>query len=344
MDEAHRPYKVFRHCIADTGPDVEVYHEQDERFNVGVFKSLDGKYLWVQSASQITHEGWYIDADKPTEEFKLFLPRENGVEYSVYHLTDRFLITTNADGAKNFKLMEVLESEFKPGTKEGWKERFPYDPNVMLDSLSAFKHFLVLWERKGGMTTMTIQTLTTGELKKASFDEDLYTVECGTNTVFDTMEIQIVYQSLTTPKTWYQYDMQTHNKKQLKQEEVLGGYNPREYESKRIFAPSRDGKQVPISLVYKKNLFKGDGSNHMLLYGYGSYGAVIEPSFHSNRLSLLDRGFVYTIAHIRGGGSMGRPWYEDGKLLTKKNTFNDFVDCTKYLLEKWPLQMCLLWM
>jgi len=335
LDEAHRPFKVMRHKLGtDISQDVMIFHEEDERFNLGLDKTMDDKYIFICSESQITSEAWFINADNvDTEKFQLFLPRTNGVEYSVYHQNDRFLIKTNADGATNFKLMEVLESEFEPGTKNGWKEKYPYNPEVKLNYLSTFKDYLVIWERVGGMTTMSVLTLATGELTKASFPEELYVVTTGTNANYDQSFVQIEYQSLITPETTYNYNLKDHSLELLKRKEVLGGFDGSEYFSQRIYAKSRDGKDIPISIVYKKALFKPDGESLMLLYGYGAYGHTIEPYFNSNRLSLLDRGFVYAIAHIRGGGSMGRPWYEDGKLLKKRNTFNDFIDSAKFLHE-----------
>jgi len=335
LDSAHRADKVYRHKVGESHEsDVLVYHEEDQKFSVSVKKSHDDKYVKIELTSQITSEVWYLPADKPLEKFILFYPRQHSVEYFLYHQNDRFLILTNQDGAKNFKLLEVEDSKFKPGSQENWVERIPYRPEVRLHDLTAFKNYLVIWQREDGIRTMRVQDVKTREYKKdIAFPESIYVVFPQNNKIFDTNTVRIQYNSLITPKSVFDYDMETGKMTLLKEEPVLGGYDRTLYESKRVYATAKDGVKVPISLLYKKGI-QLNGENLFYLYGYGSYGYPIDPTFHGELLSYLDRGFAYGLAHIRGGGELGRPWYEDGKLLTKKNTFNDFIAVAEHLIAE----------
>eukprot|EP01125_Pyxidicula_operculata_P016075 TRINITY_DN5502_c0_g1_i1.p1 TRINITY_DN5502_c0_g1~~TRINITY_DN5502_c0_g1_i1.p1 ORF type:complete len:737 (-),score=170.27 TRINITY_DN5502_c0_g1_i1:82-2292(-) len=334
LDDAHRPFKVMKHVIGSQEPDELIHHETDEKFFVGLAKTRDEKYIFIECGSQVTDEVHYLDANHPEGKFTVFLPREQSVEYKLYHQNDYFLIQTNADKATNFKLMKVGVSEYKPGTKENWKEIIPHRPEIMLSGLTTFKDYLVIWEREDGMTTMKVLNLASGVTTKVSFSESVYTVEESVNCNYNSKKVRITYESLQTPLSVFDYNMEENTRKLLKEEEVLGGYDRTLYYSKREYAVSHhDGTKVPLSMIYKKDLFKGDGSNPSFLYGYGSYGVNIDPYFTSKYLSFLDRGFVFVIAHVRGGGEMGRQWKENGKLLHKKNTFHDFIAAAKFLIE-----------
>ncbi len=328
-DEALRPYKIFKHVLGTpASQDVEIYHEADETFNVYVFKSKSEKYISIMSYQTLSTEFRMLDADKPGGEFKVLQPRERGLEYFADHFEDKFYIRTNLD-AKNFRLMETPVTAT---TKENWKEVIPHRTDVLLEGMELFNNYLVLSERKNGITQLRVIPQE-GEEHYIDFGEDAYMAYTSVNLDFDTDILRIGYQSMTTPPTTYDYHMKTKEMTLLKQQEVVGDFDPANYESERIYAKARDGVQVPISIVYPKG-FKKDGSQPLLLYGYGSYGASMDPYFSTTRLSLLDRGFAFAIAHIRGGEEMGRQWYEDGKLLNKKNTFFDFIDCAEYLIAE----------
>ena len=328
-DDALRSYKIFRHKLGtDQSDDELIWHEKDETFSTFIYKSKSKKYLIAGSWATLSTEFRLLDADNPYGEFRVFQPRERDLEYTIGHYGDKFYVRANLD-AKNFRLMECGED--KTG-KEHWTEVIAHRDDVLLEGMDIFKDYLVLSERKAGITQLRVRPWD-GEEHYIDFGEDAYVAYTSVNRDFDTDILRIGYQSMTTPNTTYDYDMRSRKKELLKQEEVLGGFDPANYRSKRIYAKARDGIEVPVSLVYHKDT-KIDGSSPCLLYGYGSYGASMNPSFRHTRLSLLDRGFVYAIAHIRGGEEMGRQWYEDGKLLKKKNTFTDFIDCGKYLIEQ----------
>ncbi len=330
LDEARRPYKVFRHRLG-TGQadDALVHHEEDERFFVGLGKTRSERFLQIGMYSKITSEVRVLAADDPTGTFETLLPRTQGVEYSIAHQGDRFLVTTNRD-AINFKLLEM------PLTARGWdqaREVLPHRPAIKLDGVDAFADFIAVYERKDGFRQIHVLDTAGGGGHYIAFPEPVYTASGDTNRVYDTDTLRFSYTSLVTPRSVFDYNIRTRSRELLKQEPVLGGYDPEKYESQRIEATASDGTKIPMSLVYRRGITRS-GDNPTLLYGYGSYGASMDPRFSSARLSLLDRGMIFAIAHIRGGGELGRPWYEDGKFLHKMNTFTDFIACGEELVRQ----------
>lgn len=330
LDAAKRPHRLWRHVLG-TPPaqDVCVYEEKDETFTVNLGKTRSRKYLLLTLDSTLTSEVRFLDADEPGGEFKVIQPRTRNLEYSVDHHDYWFYIVTN-DSARNFRVMTAPVAS--PG-RENWKELIPHRPSVKVEDVDLFARWLVVHERDQGLKKLYVRNLETGEDHYVNFNEAAYTYVASGNEEFDTNVLRFTYSSLTTPPSVYDYNMETRSRVLLKQEEVLGGFDASRYTSERIFAKAPDGTNVPISLVYRKGL-KRDGTNPALLYGYGSYGAPMDPGFSSGRISLLDRGFIYALAHIRGGGDIGRPWYEDGKLLKKKNTFTDFIACAEHLVTE----------
>jgi oligopeptidase B len=328
-DDALRSYKIFRHTLGtNAADDIEIFHEEDETFGTFVYKTKSDKYIIIGSYQTLSSEFRILDANNPNGQFKMFQPRERNLEYSLAHFEDKFYIRTNLD-AKNFRLMETSETKT---TKENWKEVIGNRDDVLLEGMEIFKDYLVLSERKAGITNIRVRPWV-GEEHYIEFQDEAYLAYTSTNPQFDTKILRLGYTSMTTPNSTYDYDMEARKLKLLKQTEVVGDFDPANYKSERKFVKARDGAEVPVSLVYRKGT-KLDGTSPLLLYGYGSYGNSMDPYFSSVRLSLLDRGFVYAIAHIRGGEEMGRYWYEDGKLLNKKNTFTDFIDCGKYLVKE----------
>ncbi|WP_020537798.1 S9 family peptidase [Lewinella cohaerens] len=328
-DETLRPVKIFRHRLGTPSTDdVLIYEEQDDTFSAFVYKSKSKKYIIIGAYQTLSQEYQVLDADNPTGEFRMIQPRERGLEYGIAHFGDKFYIRTNMD-ALNFRLMSTPENAT---TKDNWEEVIPHRKDVLLEGMDIFQDYLVLSERKNGITQLRIRPWE-GKEHYIDFGEDAYMAYTSTNPEFDTEVLRIGYQSMTTPATTYDYNMKTKGMELLKQQEVLGGFNSADYVSERLYAKARDGVTVPISIVYHKD-FKKDGTQPLLLYAYGSYGYSMDPSFSSARLSLLNRGFAFAIAHIRGGEEMGRHWYEDGKLLNKKNTFNDFIDCGEFLVAE----------
>lgn len=322
-----RGYKIMRHRLGTSAEkDVEIFNEKDETFSAFVYKTKSEKYIVIGSYATLSQEYRVLEANNPEGNFRILQPRERGLEYDIDHFGDKFYIRTNWN-ALNFRLMETPE---KATTKENWKEVIAHRSDVLLEGMDIFKDYLVLSERKNGITQIRIRPWN-GTEHYVQFPEDAYVAYTTTNLEFNTDELRIGYQSMTTPPTTYDYNMKGKTFKQLKQQEVLGGFDPNNYQSERIYVTARDGAKVPVSIVYRKG-FQKDGKQPLLLYGYGSYGNSMEPYFSSTRLSLLDRGFCYAIAHIRGGEEMGRQWYDDGKLLKKKNTFTDFIDCADYLV------------
>jgi oligopeptidase B len=330
-DTTLRPQKIFRHVLGRPGDtDKMVFHEADETFNTYVYKSKSKKYIFIASEQTLSTEFRFIPADRPEAEFKVFQPRTHDLEYSVDHYKDKFYIRTNLD-AKNFRLMTA---PLDRTAKENWAELVPHRPDVLLEGFELFTGALVLGERKNGLVQIRIMPWD----KKVpehyvDFGEETYAAYPDENPEFDTEWLRYSYESLTTPASTYDYNMVTKEKKLLKRQEVLGGFDAAKYRAERHYATARDGVKVPVSLVYRKGFVK-DGRAPCLLYGYGSYGYSTDADFSSARLSLLDRGFVFAIAHIRGGQEMGRSWYEDGKLFKKKNTFTDFIDCADYLVAQ----------
>ena len=330
LDPAKRPYKLYRHQLgSDPAADALIYHEADESFFLDVSKTRSNAYLLMELENINTSEVHYLEADQPIDEFRVISPRQSELEYSVEHHGDQFFIVTNAE-AVNFKLMRASVNN---PSRENWEEVIPHREAVKLDSVSAFRNHLVISEREDGLQKIRVRNLITDEAHAVDFPEPVYTVQQGGNPEFNTNTLRFNYASLVTPMSVFDYEMDARTRELKKQDEVLGGYDPSLYESERIFAKAADGTPVPISLVYKKGLVK-DGGDPLLLYGYGSYGINSEPYFLSNRLSLLERGFRYAIAHIRGGEEMGRAWYENGKLLHKRNTFTDFIACAEHLIAE----------
>jgi oligopeptidase B len=325
-----RPCRIMKHVLGtDMSKDKEVYAENDETFTAYVYKSKSKKFLIIASTSTLSTEYRFLDADKPEAEFEVFEPRERDVEYHVEHFRDKFYIRTNYQ-ARNFRLMAT---PLDKTAKENWTEVIPHREDVLFEGFEIFDNFLVAEERKSGLTQLRIIRWKDKAEHNLDFGEETYAASIGFNPEFNTDWLRYNYSSLTTPNSTYDYSMVTMEKKLLKREEVMGDFNPENYHAERLYATASDGIKVPISLVYRKGTQK-NGDNPLLLYGYGSYGATTDPYFSSVRLSLIDRGFIYAMAHIRGGQEMGRAWYEDGKLLKKKNTFTDFIACAEYLVRE----------
>lgn len=321
--------KIKKHILgADAKTDAVVYDEKDNTNYIGVGKSKNGRYIFIASQGTLTSEYKIVDADHPESPFKVFAARSKDVLYDVMPVDGKFLILTNWN-AKNFRLMECPLDKTE---KENWKEVIPHRADVLLESVEEFKDFTVLSERKNGLTELRVLKKDKGDYY-IKFDEPVYDAGVGANPDYNSTTLRYSYTSLTTPNSTYDYDLVKKDQKLMKQQEVLGGYNPKDYVTERVFATTKDGTKVPIALVYKKG-FEKNGESPLLLYGYGSYGANSDVYFSSPRLSLLDRGFVFAIANIRGGQEMGRQWYEDGKLMKKKNTFTDFIAAGEYLINQ----------
>lgn len=330
-DETLRSYKIMKHRLGESSDaDALVYHETDPTFNVFVFKTKSKDYVVIGSESTVSSEYRFQPANDPSKPFQVIQPRRRDLLYSIDHYKDHFYIRTNLD-ARNFRLMRTPVGKT---SIENWQEVIPHREDVLFEDFDIFANYLALVERKNGLNNIRIIGWTSGEDYHIEFDEPAWLAYLGTNMEFDTDKLRYSYMSLVTPNTVFEHDMKTRNRQLLKQQEVLGGYNPSDYTSERFFIPSHDGIMVPVSLVYKKSTFRRDGSNPMVLYGYGSYGASMDTYFSSSRISLLDRGFVWAVAHIRGGQELGRHWYEDGKLLKKKNTFLDFIAAGEYLIRE----------
>ncbi len=326
-----RSSSVFRHVLGTpTSEDVEVFHEKDDTFGTYVTKSKSDKYILIGSYSTLSTESQYLDADNPTGEFTMLQSREKDLEFSVSHYGDHFYLLTNKDNAINFKLMKTPISNT---SKENWVDVIPHRDDTLLEDFSIFKDYLVLEERTNGLNKIRIKRWDHSEDYYLPFTEETYSVGVYANPDFDTDIIRYSYNSFTTPSSVIDFNMNDQSKDVKKEQEVLGGkFDKENYIGKRVWATARDGKKVPISLVYHKDTVF-DENTPVLQYAYGSYGYTIPDSFSTTRLSLLDRGFVYALAHIRGSEYLGREWYDDGKMLNKKNTFNDFVDCSQYLID-----------
>ena len=326
-----RPYQIFRHVLGtDPAKDELIYEETDETYACGVYKSKSKKYIMLGSYAKMSTEYQFLDADKPSGKFSIFNPREKNLEYDVNHYGDKFYVVTNLD-AKNFRLMETPVNKT---ARKNWVEVIPHREDVLLEGIDIFKDFMVVSERKEGLTRLRI--INWNDKKDEhylDFGEEAYLAYTSVNPEFETEILRYGYTSLTTPNSVFDYNMKSREKSLLKQEEVIGSFKSDEYETKRLYATAGDNTRIPISIVYKKGMEK-NGKNPVLLYGYGSYGITIDPSFSSVRLSLLDRGFIFAIAHIRGEQIYGRQWYEDGKLLKKINTFTDFNDCARFLISE----------
>lgn len=327
-----RSDKIFKHKLGTKqADDVLVYFEKDDTFNVEIAKSKSRKYLAIESASTLTTEYQILNADNPDGKFEIFQKRIRGVEYSINHYKDHFYILTNKDKADNFKLMKTLETAT---SQENWTEVIAHREEVLLEDIEIFANYLVLDERSNGLNKIRIMPWNGEEEYYLPFESETYTAYTSTNVDFETEILRYSYQSMTTPSSVIDFNMRTKEKEVKKEQQVLGGkFDKNNYKEERVWATAKDGTKIPISMVYRKEL-KKDGTNPLLQYAYGSYGHSMDASFSSTRLSLLDRGFIFAIAHIRGGEDLGRQWYEDGKLLKKKNTFTDFIDCSHFLIEQ----------
>ncbi|MFW5755777.1 MAG: S9 family peptidase [Tangfeifania sp.] len=329
-DVTLRSERIMKHVLGTpVEEDEEVFYEDDETFSTFIYKTKSEQYLIIGSESTLTSEYRFLDADNPEGAFKIIQPRTRELEYSVDHFGDHFYIRTNLD-ALNFRLMKTPVSATE---KENWEEVIAHRKDVYFSDFEIFRDYLVVSERKQGITELRVMPWKNGNEYYIEFDEEIYTVRLNTNLVFDTDTLRFSYTSLTTPNSIFDYNMKTRKRELLKEDEILGDFDKNDYATKRIYAPARDGKKIPMSLVYKKGV-EQNGDNPALIYGYGSYGYTNDPTFRLSILPLLDRGFVYAIAHIRGGQINGREWYEDGKLLNKMNTFTDFNDCAQYLINE----------
>ena len=324
--------KIFKHVLnTDYKNDELVYFEKDETFYTNVSKSKSKKFIIISSFSTLTSEFQFLSADNINDSFKLFNKRKRGVEYSINHYDNHFYIITNKDKAYNYKLMKTKISDT---SSEKWIDVIEHRKNVLIEGIDIFKDHLVVSERVDGLNRINIKKWDDSENYFLNFDNETFSINTTTNLDFNSKKLKYAYNSLNEPYSVVEFDMITKEKTVLKQHKVLDkNFSKDNYVTERIWADSRDGNQIPISLIYKKSI-KRDGSNPLLIYGYGSYGNTIDPSFSISRLSLLDRGFIYAISHVRGSEYLGRDWYENGKLLNKKNSFNDFVDSTKFLVSE----------
>jgi oligopeptidase B len=328
-DAAKRPYRLYRHAVGSpVAGDALVYEEKDEMFRIGVFRSRSRAYLMLAAGSHTADEWRLLPAQMPEGEWRLVAPREKEHEYEVEHHGDLLYIRTNSGGCRNFR---VVTAPVADPRRENWKEILPCRKDVMVSGIDLFSDHMVLMEREDGLPRIRITDLATGASHRVEFPEPVYSVSPENNPEFTTPTFRYNYQSLTIPASVYDYDIQTRRSKLLKRTEVLGGYDPDRYQAERRYAVASDGTKIPISLVYRKGIGK-NGKNPTLLYGYGSYGVPMFATFSSNRVSLLDRGVVYAIAHVRGGGEMGKSWHDQGRMMSKKNTFSDFIAVAETLI------------
>jgi oligopeptidase B len=326
--ETLRSYQVFRHSLGESN-DSLVYQEDDETNYLYVSKSQSSAFFYIVSSQTLSTEVRYHSADSPQDDATVFLPREADHEYFVTDGGDRFYVMTN-DGAKNFRL---VQAPLDNTSKDAWEEVIPHRDDVLLDDIEVFSNYLVARVVENGLTQMEIMDRSLGETKRIDFGEEVYTAYASDNYEFDSDWFRYTYESMTTPESTYDINLQTDETRLIKERVVVGNFDRNNYRTERLFAPARDGTLVPVSIVYRKGMEKS-GTNPLFQYAYGSYGSSTSPSFSSDRLSLLDRGFIYAIAHIRGGSEMGREWYYDGRQLNKKNTFTDFIDVSKFLIAE----------
>ena len=331
-DQTLRSYRIYKHILGtDSAEDELVFEEEDETFNTYVYKSKSKEYIIIGSHSTLTTEYRILKADDPSGEFKVFQPRERGLEYSIAHYEDDFYVMTNKDKATNFRLMKT---PVEKTTQENWVDVIPHREDYLLEDIDIFKKYLVVSERHNGLNKIKVIRWDTSEEYYIPFDNETYTAYTSINPSFDTDILRFTYNSMTTPTSVVDFNMETREKTVLKEQAVLDeNFDKNNYLSERIWATAKDGTKIPVSLVYKKGT-KLDGNSPLLQYAYGSYGSTIDPYFSTVRLSLLDRGFIYAIAHIRGGEYLGRNWYEDGKLFNKMNTFTDYIDVSEYLIQE----------
>lgn len=328
-DESLRSNKIIKYRLGDNNKTTEVFTEDDPTFSTFVYRTKTDKFLVIGSSSTVSNEYRILEANNPDGEFRLFQKRERDLEYSITHFENKFYVLTNMD-AKNFRLMETPDNKTD---KKFWKEVIAHRDKVMLLGVELFDNYMAVEEKENGLTQIRIITNKTKEEHYLDFGEETYTAGIGYNPDFATNNLRYSYSSLTTPFSTIDYNMETREKDVKKQDEVLGDFKSENYEAKRLWATAKDGTKIPISIVYKKDI-NPKGDNPLLIYGYGSYGYSMDDYFSSTRLTLLDRGFIYAIAHIRGGQEMGRQWYEDGKMFNKKNTFTDFNACSEYLISE----------
>lgn len=330
-NETLRSDKAFKHLLGTSAmQDKLAFFEKDETFDLQLQETKSKKFIVINSTQTLTTECLYLDATKPNSEFKIFSPRKVDHEYSIDHIGNEFFIRTNSGGSTNFKLMKTAE---KNVTIDNWVDVIPHRSDVLLENFALFNNFIAAEERIGGLSNLRIINVKNGDDHYMKFNEEAYTSGININPVPDTDTLRFSYSSLTTPNSIIDYNMVTKERKLRKEDVILGGFDKNNYESKRLWAKASDSTMVPISLVYRKG-FVQNGKSHLLLYGYGAYGISTEPSFRSSIISLLDRGFVFALAHVRGGSEMGRYWYETGKLLKKKNTFTDFNECAQFLVNE----------
>ena len=326
-----RSDKIYKHKLGTSSEQDElVYHEKDDTFSTFVYKTKSKEFLVIGSYSTLTSEYQILNAGNPDGDFRMFSSRKRGIEYSISHFGDNFYILTNKDGAKNFKLMKTPK---EATSIENWQEFISHRTDVLLEDVEIFKDYYVLSERENGLNKMKIVKWENGESYYLPVDGETYVMGPTTNLDFDTTTLRYYYNAMTSPYAIIDFNMATKEKTILKEQEVLGDFDKDDYRSQRIWANARDGKKVPVSLVYHKNT-PLDGTSPLLQYAYGSYGSTMDPYFSTVRLSLLNRGFIYAIAHVRGGEYLGREWYDDGRLLNKKNTFTDFIDVSKFLISE----------
>jgi oligopeptidase B len=323
-----RTEKVMRHSFNQNQKDEEVYFEKDDEFNLYSYKSKSGKYIIIVSGKTISDEIRFLNADEPYGDFKIFQKRVDGLEYSIDHLNNKWYVRTNINDSKNFKLMVCDEDKT---SSDNWKEFIKHRKNILLEGVEVFNDFFVITERENGQRRFNVISNKDGQSHYIDFEEEVFSAYSSVNSEINSNTFRYGYSSMTTPNSTIEYNLNKKTKAVLKEAEILGGtFDKNNYESMLVWADARDGKKVPISLVFRKDTYK-KGKNPLLLYGYGSYGSTNSAGFSSVRLSLLDRGFVYAIAHIRGSQYLGREWYEDGKMFNKKNTFWDFIDSAKFL-------------
>jgi oligopeptidase B len=321
-----RQYRLYRHTVGAPDPDPLVYEEKDERFDVSAFKTRSQTYIFMVLGSHTTTEARYIPAIDPTAEWKIIEHRKQGVEYYPDHNGDSFYIRTN-DTGRNFRLVNAPVTD--PGSKN-WHEVLPHNPNIMLDDVDFFKNFAVLYQRENGLPQIRVTDLRTGTAKPIAFPEPAYAAYSYINRVYDTTEFRYGYQSPITPASVFAYDMEKGTSTLLKQKEVPGGYDPTKYQVEQIYATASDGVKIPVSVLHLKSA-KLDGKGPLYLYGYGSYGVSIDMFFNSNIFSMVDRGAVTAVGHIRGGGELGKPWHDAGRMMNKRTTFTDFISAAEYL-------------
>ncbi|NOR44978.1 MAG: prolyl oligopeptidase family serine peptidase, partial [Candidatus Delongbacteria bacterium] len=332
VDESNRTNSVWMHIVGtNEDTDTNIFLENDESYFMWIQKTKDKKFILIGTASYNTSEMYYLDSTDPMGDFELISPREEGVEYYVEHQGTDFLIYTNADGAYNFKIMKTKDSE---SHRNEWKEYVGHSEDTYIGDFEIFNKYMVLSEIKDGKKVIGIIDHLDQSSKEIKFDDNCYNVYLDENPEYDTEKLRYMYESLVSPYSVVDYDMKTGKREILKQQKVVGGYDETEYGTEMIYALSHDNKNIPISLVYKKSLLKNDGSNPILLDGYGAYGDFFNQDFSIPRISLLDRGVIYAIAHVRGGIEKGKQWHIEGMLKNKKNTFKDFISCAEYLIEK----------